>query len=95
MGFGKLCLFEIVCTVVCVRVCTRIQVVRWFFVESLSGGADTTHSHFYIHVIPIYPLFILYSHQCCFRYHIYVLRIALLMCGRLGQCIDKEEWGPI
>ena len=33
MGFGKLCLFVIVRTVVCVRVCIKIQVVRWFFLE--------------------------------------------------------------
>ena len=25
-----------------------------------------------------------------FRYHIYVLQSNLLMCGRFGQCIDKE-----
>ena len=33
VGFGKLCLFVIARTVVCVSVCIRIQVVHWFFVE--------------------------------------------------------------
>ena len=33
MGFGKLCLFVIAHTVICVRVCIRIQAVHWFFVE--------------------------------------------------------------
>ena len=33
MGFGKLCLFVIASSVICARVCIRIQVDRWFFVE--------------------------------------------------------------
>ena len=33
MGFEKFRLFVIARTVVCVRVCIRIQTVRWFFAE--------------------------------------------------------------